>query len=52
MLGSQPLSALRDRVYCLQDKQLDGAHTKSGYFFIEGKFYNDLRDPRALRYSE
>ena len=52
MLGSQPLTALRDRIYCLQDKSLDGPHTKSGYFFIEGKFYDDLRDPRALRYSE
>jgi hypothetical protein len=52
VLGSQPLTALKDRVYCLQNKQLDGPHTPSSFFFIEGKFYNDLRDPRAISYSE
>jgi snRNA-activating protein complex subunit 3 len=52
VLGSQPLTALRDRIYCLQDHTLDGPHTPSACFFIENKFYNDLRDRRAISYSE
>lgn len=50
--GSQPLTSLRDRIYCLHDQILDGVHTPSSYFFIENKFYNDQRDRRAIKYSE
>jgi len=52
VLGSQPLSTLRDRISCTADEELDGPQTPSGFFFIEGKFYNDLRDRRALKYSD
>jgi hypothetical protein len=50
--GSSPLTALRDRIYCLHDHLLDGNQTPSGFFFIEGTFYDDLRDHRAIRYSQ
>ena len=52
VLGSQSLTVLRDALYCVEDKILDGPHTPSSYFFVEGKFYNDLRDRRAIKYSE
>ncbi len=52
VFGSQPLTALRDRIYCLSDTALDGAHTPSSCMFIENRFYNDLRDRRAIKYSE
>ncbi|KAJ4456011.1 putative snRNA transcription factor [Paratrimastix pyriformis] len=51
VLGSQPLTALRDRLYCLSDYLLDGQQCKSGYFFIEDVFYNDARVPGSLDYS-
>lgn len=52
VLGSQPLTALRDRLYCLNDHILDGPSTKSSYFFIENTFYNDTRYPNAMDYSQ
>jgi len=52
VLGSQKLTALRDKLYCLSDLMLDGPDTKSGYFFIENVFYNDARASNALDYSE
>jgi len=52
VLGSQQLTALKDRVYCLSNKTLDGPHTPSSFFFIENKFYDDLRDRRGIRYSD
>jgi len=51
-LGSQKLTALRDRMYCLADHILDGPETKSSFLFIENVFYNDLRSSKALDYSE
>ncbi len=51
VLGSQPLTALKERFYCLSDHILDGPSTKSSFFFIENTFYNDFRDPNALDYS-
>lgn len=67
VLGNQPLTALRDAFYCLRDfykvtpweKPVQNSivnstekKTSSSYFFIEKVFYNDLRDPRAIDYSE
>jgi len=52
VLASQPLTALRDRIYCLQDKQRGAqAGPNSGFFFIEGRFYDDMRHPDNIRYS-
>ena len=45
VLGSQKLTALRDRMYCLADHILDGPETRSSFMFIENVFYNDLRCP-------
>jgi len=52
VLGSQHLTVLRDRFYCLSDHILDGPQTKSAYFFIENVFYNDLREPNSQDYSQ
>eukprot|EP01117_Protostelium_nocturnum_P020269 TRINITY_DN9035_c0_g1_i1.p1 TRINITY_DN9035_c0_g1~~TRINITY_DN9035_c0_g1_i1.p1 ORF type:complete len:346 (+),score=58.12 TRINITY_DN9035_c0_g1_i1:159-1196(+) len=52
VLGSQPLSALKDRIYCLSDNFYSLLDRKSGYFFIENTFYNDLRSPDAIDYSQ
>ncbi|KAL5970966.1 snRNA-activating protein complex subunit 3 [Taenia solium] len=67
ILGSQTLSTLRDAIKCPQDmiylgdcsEAIDNpsvhiparAIYPSSYFFIEGVFYDDLRDPRATRLS-
>ena len=54
VLGSQPLSALRDRLYCLTDElaRKSNLDTKSSFFLIEDVFYNDMRDPDAKDYSQ
>eukprot|EP00252_Welwitschia_mirabilis_P022827 TRINITY_DN6288_c0_g1_i1.p1 TRINITY_DN6288_c0_g1~~TRINITY_DN6288_c0_g1_i1.p1 ORF type:complete len:268 (-),score=38.02 TRINITY_DN6288_c0_g1_i1:13-795(-) len=54
VLASQPLTALRDKLYCLTDQLMQKAqqHAPSGYFLIENVFYNDLRDPNATNYSK
>jgi snRNA-activating protein complex subunit 3 len=51
VLGSQTLTALRDCLYCLSDHILEGPQHKSGFFFIEGTFYNDMRFPDNIDYS-
>ncbi|VDO09037.1 unnamed protein product [Rodentolepis nana] len=67
ILGTQSLSALRDAIQCPQDmiylgdcsEALDNPDLHiparmiypSSYFFIEGVFYDDMRDPRATRLS-
>lgn len=53
VLGSQMLTTLRDKIYCLTDELMRRAHihVPSGYFHIENVFYNDLRDPTAIDYS-
>jgi snRNA-activating protein complex subunit 3 len=52
VLGSQKLTELRDKIYCLSDYVLNPEEsTGSGYFFIENVFYNDMRNPRAIDYS-
>jgi len=52
VLGSQPLTVLRDAIYCLYDTIMDGPEVKSGYFMIENVFYNDMRHPGAIDYSQ
>ncbi|GLT95197.1 hypothetical protein SLE2022_128930 [Rubroshorea leprosula] len=54
VLGQQKLTELRDKIYCLSDQVMQKArqHDPSGYFLIEGVFYNDLRDPSAIDYSK
>ncbi|GMP75955.1 hypothetical protein CsSME_00032856 [Camellia sinensis var. sinensis] len=54
VLGCQPLTELRDSIYCLTDKVMEKAeqHDPSGYFLIEDVFCNDLRVPSAIDYSE
>ncbi|XP_077237488.1 snRNA activating complex family protein isoform X2 [Tasmannia lanceolata] len=54
VLGRQLLTDLRDNIYCLTDHLMQKAeqHDPSGYFLIEDVFYNDLRDPSAIDYSE
>lgn len=67
ILGCQTLSKLRDAIKCPQDMIYLGDCSEalentdlhiparviypSSYFFIEGVFYDDLRDPRAKRLS-
>lgn len=47
--ASQPLTALRDSVYCLHDSIARDANLSlpSAYFCIEDFFYNDMRDRDA-----
>jgi len=52
VFGSQKLTELRDAFYCLSDFIINGKNTKSNYFFIEGTFYNDMRDPKNVDYSK
>ncbi|KAI8815962.1 snRNA-activating protein of 50kDa MW C terminal-domain-containing protein [Fimicolochytrium jonesii] len=63
VLGSQPLTVLRDAFHCPTDfLHLDDdeptvlntlkRRTSPSYFFIEDVFYNDLRDPDAEDYSK
>lgn len=54
VLGCQPLSDLRDCIHCSTDGLMMKAeqYDPSGYFLIEEVFYNDLREPSAIDYSE
>eukprot|EP01132_Coremiostelium_polycephalum_P004059 gene4059-5081_t len=52
VLGSQRLTELRDKIYCLSDTILDGHTRKSGYFFINNTFYNDTRNENNILYSK
>ncbi|XP_058114590.1 snRNA-activating protein complex subunit [Magnolia sinica] len=54
VLGRQPLTELRDNIYCLTDQlmQKAGQHDPSGYFLIEDVFCNDRRDASSIDYSE
>lgn len=67
ILGSNTLSELRDAIGCPQDMVFLGDFSEaldlpdvhvparalypSSYFFIEGVFYDDLRNPNATRLS-
>ncbi|XP_064620708.1 snRNA-activating protein complex subunit 3-like [Lineus longissimus] len=65
--GRQCLTELRDVIMCPKDFAINGEFShnldlpkdisakdlyKSGYFFIEDTFYNDMRDPTNRDYSE
>ncbi|XP_065856274.1 snRNA-activating protein complex subunit [Euphorbia lathyris] len=54
VLGRQPLTEIRDKIYCMTDQvmQKAGQHDPSGYFLIEDVFCNDMRDPSAIDYSQ
>ncbi|XP_003398260.2 snRNA-activating protein complex subunit 3 [Bombus terrestris] len=67
VLGSQTLAQLRDKISCIADysisrecsNNLDNAIGpmakdvyKSGFFFIEDTFYNDMRCPTNIDYSQ
>ena len=43
VLGSNTLSQLRDRIYCVYNRY--HPEIRSGYFYIENGFYSDMRDP-------
>ncbi|MBA0809080.1 hypothetical protein Gohar_024763 [Gossypium harknessii] len=54
VLGRQTLTEIKDKICCLTDQvmQKAGRYDPSGYFLIEDIFFNDLRDPCAVDYSE
>jgi len=67
LLGHHSLADLRERIWCPADLNAVGAQQvdtvtqpatraadvyKSGFFYIEGTFYNDRRDPESVDYSE
>lgn len=52
VLGSQCLTELKDKFYCLSDEVFSDITTKSGYFFIENVFYNDCRSADCIDYSQ
>jgi len=43
VLGSQPLSALKDKLYCQEDFPHDRPPLQASYFYIEGMCYDDTR---------
>jgi len=67
LLGHHTLADIREKIWCPTDLNVVGAQQvdtvsqpairacdvyKSGFFFIEGTFYNDMRDPDNIDYSE
>lgn len=67
VLGSQFLTELRDKIDCLSDKAIPGECSdfpdavpdvtckdlyKSGFFYINGVFFNDMRDKDCRDYSD
>jgi len=52
VLGSQKLTELRDKLYCLAYHMPYSKEIKSGYFFIENTFYNDMRNDTSIDYSQ
>ncbi|KAJ8299842.1 hypothetical protein KUTeg_022589 [Tegillarca granosa] len=67
VLGSQKLTELRDKITCVNDFAVAGDLSenpddvtryyakdiyKSGFFYFEGVFYNDMREPDCRDYSE
>ncbi|PVU94888.1 hypothetical protein BB561_002202 [Smittium simulii] len=64
VLGSQPLTVLRDAFYCINDflvssktpqAQIENDLNRklsSSFFFIENTFYNDVRHEDAVDYSK
>ena len=54
VLGSQPLTALRDCIECAADVNMRalGMAAPGAYLHLEGAFYNDLRQAGAVDVSE
>jgi len=52
VLGTQYLSELKDKLYCLSDHLVGGKNYPSSFFYIENTFYNDFRDERCIDYSQ
>ncbi|KAF8764257.1 snRNA-activating protein complex subunit 3 like protein [Argiope bruennichi] len=67
VLGCQYLTELRDKIDCISDRAIPGDYSdypelppettckdlyKSGFFYIDGTFYNDMRHPDCRDYSE
>lgn len=54
MLPRQPLTVLRDKLSCPANSHLSTLNMSvpGAYFYIEGSFYNDTRQPGAVDYSE
>ncbi|KAL1208441.1 snRNA-activating protein complex subunit [Cardamine amara subsp. amara] len=54
VLGSQILTALKDKIHCVTDQVMKkaGTYDPSGYFLIEDVFHNDLRNPSATDCSK
>jgi hypothetical protein len=52
VLGSQKLTELRDKLYCLADNMPFSKEVCSSYFYIENTFYNDMRSVSAIEYSQ
>ncbi|KAK2954198.1 putative snRNA-activating protein complex subunit 3 [Blattamonas nauphoetae] len=52
VLGSQVLTDLRDRLYCLADYLYDTSPIRPAFFLIENTFYNDSRSGQTQDYSE
>ena len=54
VLGSQPLTALRDCMECAADVNMRalGLATPGAYLHLEGAFFNDLRQAGAVDVSE
>eukprot|EP00658_Telonema_sp_P-2_P024091 TRINITY_DN19664_c0_g1_i1.p1 TRINITY_DN19664_c0_g1~~TRINITY_DN19664_c0_g1_i1.p1 ORF type:complete len:385 (+),score=77.30 TRINITY_DN19664_c0_g1_i1:244-1398(+) len=55
VLGSQRLTDLKDKIYCLKDRVyrslLNEGAAQSSFFFIQNTFYNDTRLPTAHKAS-
>ena len=54
VLQHQPLTVLRDLLSCPADSYLGalGMAVPGAYLYIEGTFYNDVRQPGCVDYSE
>ena len=54
VLGCQFLTELRDKIYCVTNQVMKkaGQYDPFVYFLVENVFYNDLRDSKAIDYSE
>ncbi|QDZ18532.1 snRNA transcription factor [Chloropicon primus] len=54
VLGSQKLTDLKDKISCQRETiaKMHGVEAPSGFFFINGTFYDDLREEGSIRYSE
>ena len=51
VLGRQKLSSLRDALYCISDSAPNAQPGNSACMFVEGMFFDDMRDVQSVRYS-